>query len=143
MRRASWGWGLAAAVIALLLLISLVAPRGRPGELPLEDFTAALRAGQVATANIQYQNNTALLSGKLEDGQEYRTRTLAADPAISLPRLQAAGVNVSLASNTRLSPLAVLSGLLTLLLIIGLVVLLLRGRQSGGTDAASTFSTLR
>ncbi|WP_102126373.1 ATP-dependent zinc metalloprotease FtsH [Deinococcus planocerae] len=139
MKRASWGWGLAAAVIALLLLISLVAPRGRPGELPLEDFTAALRAGQVATANVQYQNNTALLTGRLEDGQDYRTRTLAADPAISLAQLQAAGVNVSLASNTRLSPIAVLSGLLTLLLIIGLVVLLLRGRQSGGTDAASTF----
>ncbi|MEF2279722.1 ATP-dependent metallopeptidase FtsH/Yme1/Tma family protein, partial [Deinococcus sp. YIM 134068] len=139
MKRATWGWGLGAAVIALLLIISLVAPRGRPNELPLEDFTAALRAGDVATASVQYQNNTALLTGELGSGQNYRTRTLAADPAVTLARLQAAGVNVSYASSTRLSPLAVLSGLLTLLLIVGLVVLLLRGRQNGGTDAASTF----
>ncbi|WP_034386672.1 ATP-dependent zinc metalloprotease FtsH [Deinococcus sp. YIM 77859] len=139
MRRLSWGWGLAAAVVLLLLLINIASPRAHADDLTLTDFTAALRAGEINTARIQFQNNTALLSGKLNNGHDYRTRTLAADPAITLSRLQAAGVTVTYEQPTRLSLLTLLSGLLTLLLIGGLLVLLLRGRNGGSTDAANTF----
>ncbi|WP_034359590.1 ATP-dependent metallopeptidase FtsH/Yme1/Tma family protein, partial [Deinococcus phoenicis] len=139
MKRATWGWGLAAAVVLLLLLINAVSPRTHTSELSLTDFVAALRAGQVQSANVQYQNNTVLLGGRLKDGAPYRTRTLTADPAVSLDRLQNAGVSVTYASTARLNPLALFSGLLTGLLIVGLLLLLFRSRQSGGTDAASNF----
>ncbi|GBF08227.1 ATP-dependent metalloprotease FtsH, partial [Deinococcus aerius] len=139
MSRATWGWGLAAAVVVLLLLINAASPRARGGELSLTDFTSALRSGQVQSANVQFENNTAVLSGKLKDSQEYSVRTLAADPVIALNRLQAAGVSVTYVQPARLSFLALFSGLLTGLLIVGLLLLLFRNRQGGGTDAASNF----
>ncbi|QBY10407.1 ATP-dependent metallopeptidase FtsH/Yme1/Tma family protein [Deinococcus metallilatus] len=134
-----WGWGLAAAVVLLLLLINAASPRGHTGDLSLTDFTDALRAGQVQTATVQFQNNTALLTGTLKSGSSYHTRTLAADPAITLNRLQAAGVSVTYAPTARLSLLTLFSGLLTMLLIVGLLLLLFRNRGGGGTDAASSF----
>ncbi|ANE42708.1 ATP-dependent zinc metalloprotease FtsH [Deinococcus puniceus] len=132
-------WGLAASVVALLLLISVVTPRSRGSELPLTEFTDALNNGTVQTAVVSFQNNTAAISGVLDDGREYRTRTVAADPLITLTALQASGVNVTYAQASRISALTVISALLTLALIGGLIVLLLRGRQGGGTDAASQF----
>ncbi|MFB9990688.1 ATP-dependent zinc metalloprotease FtsH [Deinococcus oregonensis] len=132
-------WGLAASVVALLLLISIVTPRSRGTDLPLTEFTDALKNGTVQTAIVSFQNNTAAIGGVLDGGREYRTRTVAADPAIALTTLQAAGVNVTYAQASRISALTVISALLTLALIGGLVVLLLRGRQGGGTDAASQF----
>lgn len=71
-------------------------------------------------------------------GGDYRTRTLPADPAIGLASLQAAGVSVTYAPASRLNVLTLISGLLTLALIGGLVMLLMR-RSSGGTDAAGQF----
>lgn len=140
MKRAAWGWSLAAAVVLLLLLVNALTPRGPSGDLTLTDFTAALKAGQVQTARVQYQNNTARISGQLTEGRgQYHTRTLAADPAITVDQLQARGVQVTYEQPSRLNVFSVLSGLLTALLIVGLIVLLLRSRQSGGTDAASNF----
>ncbi|MBB5234374.1 ATP-dependent Zn protease, partial [Deinococcus budaensis] len=142
MKRGAWGWGLA-AVVAVLLLVVTLSPRSRADELSLTDFTAALRAGQVQSAQIQYQGNTALLTVLLEDGRPggtpYRTRTLANDPAITLSRLQQAGVEVTYAPTSRLSLLALFSGLLTGLLIVGLLLLLFRNRGGGGGDAAGQF----
>ncbi|THF68302.1 ATP-dependent metallopeptidase FtsH/Yme1/Tma family protein [Deinococcus sp. Arct2-2] len=139
VKRPSWAWGLAASVVAVLLLISIVTPRGRGSDLPLTEFTDALKNGTVQTAVVSFQNNTAAITGVLDNGREYRTRTVAADPAIALTNMQAAGVNVTYAQASRISALTIISALLTLALIGGLIVLLLRGRQGGGTDAASQF----
>ncbi|KEF34894.1 cell division protein FtsH, partial [Deinococcus sp. RL] len=138
MKRVSWGWGLAAAAGALLLLIALLGPRSRPNELALADFAAALRAGDVQALTVQVQNNTALLTGRLAGGDSFQTRTLAADPLIALPRLEAAGVQVTYAAPPRLSVLTLVSGLLTGLLIVALLVLLFR-RPGTGEGAAGTF----
>ncbi|MPY68176.1 cell division protein FtsH, partial [Deinococcus sp. SDU3-2] len=138
MKRGAWGWGLAAAVGALLLLIIVLSPRGRPDELGLDDLAASLRAGKVATLTVQIQNNTALLTGRLDDGEAFQTRTLAADPLIALPRLEAAGVEVTYAAPPRLSVITLVSGLLTGLLIVALLVLLFR-RPGGGEGAAGNF----
>ncbi|WP_272975992.1 ATP-dependent zinc metalloprotease FtsH [Deinococcus geothermalis] len=143
MKRASWGWGLAAAVVLLLLLINVASPRGHSGELSLNDFTNALQTRQVQSATVQFQNNTALLTGTLKSGEPYTTRTLASDPAIQMDRLQAAGVDVTYAPAARLNFLTLLSGLLTLLLIVGLLLLLFRQRGGGSTDAAGTFGKSR
>ncbi|WP_232337875.1 ATP-dependent zinc metalloprotease FtsH [Deinococcus arboris] len=136
MKRAGWWWalGLLTAVVVLTLLL----PRGRSAELPLSDFEAALARGQVQTAVISYQSGTAVVTGQL-NAEPYRTRTLAADPLLTLDALQARGVNVSYAAPPRFSALGVVSVLLTLALIAGLVVVLLRGRQGGGNDAAGSF----
>jgi cell division protease FtsH len=139
MKRGAWGWVLAGVAAAVLLLIVTASPRSRAGDLTLTDFTAALRAGQVREAVVQPQNNTALLTVRLDDGQEYRTRTLALDPAITLARLQAAGVEVRYAATSRLSLFTLFSALLTGLLIIGLLLLLFRNRGGGSGDAAGQF----
>ncbi|WP_221090205.1 ATP-dependent zinc metalloprotease FtsH [Deinococcus aquaedulcis] len=131
-----WLWGVAAAVTVLLVLA--LWPRGRQDDLNLTDFAQALNRGEVQSAVIAYQNGTAVVSGQLGD-QPYRTRTLAADPLLNLDALQAKGVSVSYAAPPRLSLLGTLSLLLTLALIVGLVILLLRGRQGGGNDAAGNF----
>ncbi|MFC5850094.1 ATP-dependent metallopeptidase FtsH/Yme1/Tma family protein, partial [Deinococcus petrolearius] len=148
----TWGWGLLAAAAVLLVTVALFSPRGRTGELSLTAFTEALRRGQVETAVITAQNGTAQIEGRLRaagsatgaagraapQGTEYRTRTLPADPAIALAALQAAGVSVTYAPAARLNVLTLVSGLLTLALIGGLVMLLMR-RNSGGNDAAGQF----
>ncbi|MFC3833798.1 ATP-dependent metallopeptidase FtsH/Yme1/Tma family protein, partial [Deinococcus rufus] len=133
-----WMWGLFAGAVVLLVL-AFALPRNTGNGLDLTDFTAALRRGEVAEARISAQNGTLALSGRLRDGQEYQTRTLASDPVVKLDALQAAGVNVSYLPPARLSVLGVLSILLTLALIVGLVIVLLRSRQGSGTDAAGTF----
>ncbi len=138
VKRGAWGWALAAAVGALLLLIIVLSPRSRPDELGLDDLAAALRAGEVQTLTVQIQNNTALLTGRLDDGESFQTRTLAADPLIALPRLEAAGVEVTYAAPPRLSVITLVSGLLTGLLIVALLVLLFR-RPGGGDNAAGNF----
>ncbi|PNY82919.1 cell division protein FtsH [Deinococcus koreensis] len=114
-------------------------PRGGGNDLNLTDFTTALKRGEVSEARVTFQNGTALLSGTLRSGQPYSTRTLIGDPVVKLDALQAAGVNVSYLPPARLSVLGVLSILLTLALIVGLIILLLRSRQGGGSDAAGTF----
>ncbi|MBB5379258.1 cell division protease FtsH, partial [Deinococcus metalli] len=138
MKRPLWLWALLAGV-ALLLTLAFTLPRGAGSGMYLTDFTTALRRGEVADARISYQNGTVVLSGKLKDGQDYETRTLTGDPVVKLDALQAAGVNVSYLPPARLSVLGVLSILLTLALIVGLIILLLRSRQGGNTDAAGTF----
>ncbi|WP_322473518.1 ATP-dependent zinc metalloprotease FtsH [Deinococcus sp. AB2017081] len=138
MKRPMWMWGLFAGAVVLLVL-AFALPRNTGNGLDLTDFTAALRRGEVAEARISAQNGTLALSGRLRDGQEYQTRTLASDPVVKLDALQAAGVNVSYLPPARLSVLGVLSILLTLALIVGLVIVLLRSRQGSGTDAAGTF----
>ncbi|GAA5513141.1 ATP-dependent zinc metalloprotease FtsH [Deinococcus carri] len=139
MKRAAWGWGLAAGAVVVLLLINAVSPRSQTGDLSVTEFVSALRTGQIQSANVQYQSNTVLLDGLLKSGGHYRTRTLVSDPVVALNRLQAAGVSVTYAPANRLSPLALFSGLLTTLLIVGLLLLLFRNRGGGGTDAASSF----
>ncbi|GAA0509629.1 ATP-dependent zinc metalloprotease FtsH [Deinococcus depolymerans] len=139
MKRLSWLWGLLISAVLLLIVLGLAMPRAGNSEMNLTDFTAALQRRQVSSVTITYQNGTAQLSGMLQGGRSYRTRTLAADPALNLASLQAAGVTVSYAAPSRLSVLGALSLLLTAALVVGLVILLLRGRQGGGTDAAGTF----
>ncbi|UBV44057.1 ATP-dependent zinc metalloprotease FtsH [Deinococcus taeanensis] len=120
----------------------LLWPRSQAGELDVTAFASALSRGQVSTANITFQNGTAVVTGDL-DGAPYRTRTLAADPLLTVDALQARGVNVSYAAPSRLSVLGALSLLLTVALIVGLVVLLLRSRQSSSSDAAGNFGRSR
>ena len=139
MKKVPWGWGLLGSVVVVLIVISFTLPRGGGTDLTLTDFTAAVQQGEVRSANITYQNGTALLTGQLSSGEEYRSRTLANDPLIELSALQGAGVTVAYVPPARLSVFGVLSVLLTLALIVGLVILLLRSRQGSGTDAASTF----
>ncbi|WP_415831333.1 ATP-dependent metallopeptidase FtsH/Yme1/Tma family protein, partial [Deinococcus frigens] len=139
MKKLPWGWGLLAGVLLVLVVVSLTLPRGGGNDITLTDFAASVRGGQVQSANITFQNGTALVTGQLQGGQEYRTRTLANDPLIELARLQGRGVTVAYAAPSRLSVFGVLSVLLTLALIVGLVILLLRSRQTSGTDAASNF----
>ncbi|OOV14488.1 ATP-dependent zinc metalloprotease FtsH [Deinococcus sp. LM3] len=139
MKRPPWLWGALISLTLLLIVLGLTLPRQRGDELNLTDFTAALTGGQVSSATILYQNGTAQLSGLLEDGRPYRTRTLAADPVLNLAALQAAGVTVSYVAPSRLNVVSLLGVLLTGALIVGLIVLLLRGRQNGGSDAAGTF----
>ncbi|SEJ72408.1 ATP-dependent metalloprotease FtsH, partial [Deinococcus reticulitermitis] len=139
----SWVWVLAACAILVLLLIGAVAPRERSEVLRLSDFTSALNAGEVATARIAYQGGVAVVAGKLSSGQNYQTRTLPADPELQLAALERRGVTVSYLPPARLSVIGVLSILLTLGLIGGLIVLLVRSRGSGGTDAASSFGKSR
>ncbi|PTA67611.1 cell division protein FtsH [Deinococcus arcticus] len=131
-----WLWGVAAAVTVLLVLA--LWPRGRQDDLNLTDFAQALNRGEVQSAVIAYHSGTAVVTGQLNN-EPYRTRTLAADPLLNLDALQARGVSVAYAAPPRLSVLGTLSVLLTLALIVGLVILLLRGRQGGGNDAASNF----
>ncbi|MGM9322939.1 ATP-dependent metallopeptidase FtsH/Yme1/Tma family protein, partial [Deinococcus aquaticus] len=138
MKRPTVLWGLGLALL-LLLALGMTLPRDRRNELNLTEFTAALNRGQVSTAVIVYQNGTAQVGGQLEDGRPYRTRTLAADPLLNLASLQQSGVTVSYLAPSRLSVLSVLSVALTVALIGGLIVLLMRGRQSGGSDAAGNF----
>ncbi|GGS29770.1 ATP-dependent zinc metalloprotease FtsH [Deinococcus knuensis] len=142
MKRPAWLWGLGIAAL-LLVVVGLSLPREQGDELNLTDFTAALNGGQVSSAVIAYQNGTAQLSGQLQDGRRYRTRTLAADPALNLEALQRSGVTVSYVAPSRLSVLGILSVVLTVALIGGLIVLLMRGRQSGGTDATGNFGKSR
>ncbi|MBB6017875.1 ATP-dependent metallopeptidase FtsH/Yme1/Tma family protein, partial [Deinococcus radiopugnans] len=139
MKRVPWGWGLLGGVLLVLVVVSLTLPRGGANEMTLTDFAASVRGGQVQSANITFQNGTALVGGQLQDGQPYRTRTLANDPLIELARLQERGVTVAYTPPSRLSVFGVLSVLLTLALIVGLVILLLRSRQNSGNDAAGAF----
>ncbi|WP_409013523.1 ATP-dependent metallopeptidase FtsH/Yme1/Tma family protein, partial [Deinococcus sp.] len=118
MKRPLWIWGLLAGAVVLLAL-TLSLPRNVGSGLNLTDFTTALNRGEVADARVTYQNGILALNGKLKDGQDYETRTLASDPVVKLDALQAAGVNVSYLSPARLSVLGVLSLLLTLALIVG------------------------
>ncbi|ALW87637.1 ATP-dependent zinc metalloprotease FtsH [Deinococcus actinosclerus] len=141
MKRGTWLWVAGGAVLALLLAWVLW-PRPQSGDLDVTAFARALNGGQVKTATITYQNGTAVVTGALDSGP-YRTRTLTADPLLNLAALQARGVNVSYGAPPRLSVLGALSLLLTLALIVGLIVLLLRSRQGGGTDAASNFGRSR
>ena len=139
----SWGWLLVAGVILLLLLIGVVAPRERDSSLSLRDFGRALERGQVARVEISYQGGTALLRSVFKTGEQYRTRTLQSDPALSLSGLERRGVQVSFAPAARLSVLTIVSGLLTLALIAALVVLLLRSRSGGSADGAAQFGKSR
>ncbi|NTY00718.1 ATP-dependent zinc metalloprotease FtsH [Deinococcus sp. JMULE3] len=141
MKRGAWLW-VAGGAVLVLLLAWVLWPRAQSGELDVTAFARALDGGQVRTATITFQNGTAVVTGALDSGP-YRTRTLAADPLLNLESLQARGVNVSYGAPPRLSVLGALSLLLTLALIVGLIVLLLRSRQGGGTDAASTFGRSR
>ena len=73
MKRGAWGWGLA-AVVAVLLLIVTMSPRSRTDELSLTDFTAALRAGQVRNAQVQYQAINERFIVNLEGGQTVQVK---------------------------------------------------------------------
>ncbi|MFK7601200.1 ATP-dependent zinc metalloprotease FtsH [Deinococcus sp. SM5_A1] len=139
MKKLPWGWGLLAGVLMVLVVVSLTLPRGSSTEMTLTDFAAGVRGGQVQSVNITFQNGTALVNGELKDRQPFRTRTLANDPLIDLTRLQGQGVTVAYTPPSRLSVFGVLSVLLTLALIVGLVILLMRSRQNSGTDAAGAF----
>ncbi|WP_291432283.1 ATP-dependent metallopeptidase FtsH/Yme1/Tma family protein, partial [Deinococcus sp.] len=141
MKRAAVLWGVGLAL--LLLALGLTLPRERRNELNLTDFTAALNRGQISTAVIVYQNGTAQVTGQLGDGRPYRTLTLAVDPVLTLASLQQSGVTVSYLAPSRLSVLSVLSVALTIALIGALIVLLVRGRQSGGAGAAGNFGKSR
>ena len=136
-KRAVWPWWLLGGVVVVLLLIGFVAPRDAAGELGLSDFQSALGRGQVARVLITNQNNLAVIDGTLINGDRFTTRTLSADPLISLPVLEQRGVNVVLAAPGRLGWVTVLSTVLTGALIVVLLVVLLRGNRQGGSDAAS------
>ena len=134
-----WGWALLACTGLLLVLILSGSPRSS-GELGLSEFTQAVREQRVKTADIAFQGGTALVSGRLTNGQPYRARTLPADPVLKLGTLEARGVTVTYVAPPRVSVLGALSVLLTLALIGGLVMLLIRSRQGGNGDAAGTFA---
>ncbi|CAM3390973.1 ATP-dependent zinc metalloprotease FtsH [Deinococcus deserti] len=123
----------------LLVVIVLVMPRGGGQDLNNSDFMQVLRQGEVQSAVLTFQNGTAAIRGQLKNGEPYQTRALASDPAVQLEALQARGVNVQYAPTSRLSGLSLLSGLLTLALIAGLVMVLLRSRQGNTQDATTTF----
>lgn len=139
MRRV-WVW-LIVGLIAGLILLTALLPRHRPDERSLTGFTEALSGHAVQAAQITYQGGLAQIEYtlKTKPGESLRTRTLPNDPAIDLSRLQALGVSVTYLPAARLNLLSLLSGLLTLALIGLLVMMLLRSRNTGGTDAASTF----
>ncbi|WP_424949714.1 ATP-dependent zinc metalloprotease FtsH [Deinococcus sp.] len=138
-RRTVWPWWVLGGVIALLLVIGFSAPRDGSSELTLSDFQAALARGQVTRVVITNQNNLAVVSGRLKTGDTFTTRTLSADPLISLTGLEKRGVDVVLAPPGRLGWVAVVSTALTGALIIVLLVVLLRGNRQGGGDAAGAF----
>ena len=133
-----WGWALLAGTGLLLVLILSGSPRST-GELGVNEFTQAVREQRVKTADIAFQNGTALVTGRLASGEPYRARTLPADPVLKLGTLEARGVTVTYLAPPRVSLLGALSVLLTLALIGGLIALLIRSR-GGGNDAASTFA---
>ncbi|WP_291424260.1 ATP-dependent zinc metalloprotease FtsH [Deinococcus sp.] len=137
--KSSWGWAAGIGTMAVLLALLIFAPRGTSNNLTLTDFTQSLAHRQVQTANIRYENGTALITGQLRNHQPYQTRSLPADPAIELRHLQAAGAEVTYIPAARLNLLTILSSLLTLALIGVLVVMLLRNRSAGGNDAATSF----
>ncbi|WP_229780732.1 ATP-dependent metallopeptidase FtsH/Yme1/Tma family protein, partial [Deinococcus malanensis] len=134
-----WAWALLGGAGVLLVVIVLVMPRGGGQDLNNSDFMQALKQGEVSSAIVTFQNGTAAISGQLKNGDPYHTRGLASDPALRLEALQARGVNVQYAPTSRLSGLSLLSGLLTLALIAGLVMVLLRSRQGNSQDTTSQF----
>ena len=133
-----WGWALLALTGGLLVLVLSGSPRSQ-SELNVNDFTQAVRTQQVKTADISFQNGTALVSGRLTSGLPYRARTLPADPVLKLGTLEGRGVTVTYLPPPRISVLGALSVLLTLALIGGLIALLVRNRNGGNNDAASSF----
>ncbi|MFC4424653.1 cell division protein FtsH, partial [Deinococcus navajonensis] len=137
-----WAWVLLGGAALLLGVIVWVMPRGGPEDLNNTAFVAALQRGEVRSAILSGQNGTVSVRGQLSSGATYQTRALAADPVLRLEALQARGVNVQYAAIPRLTGLGVLSGLLTLALIVGLVMVLLR-RNSGTQDTASAFGKTR
>ncbi|MFC4640000.1 ATP-dependent metallopeptidase FtsH/Yme1/Tma family protein, partial [Deinococcus hohokamensis] len=137
-----WAWVLLGGAALLLAVIVWVMPRGGPQDLNNTAFVAALKRGEVRSAVLSTQNGTLSVRGQLASGDPYQTRALAADPALSLQALQARGVSVQYAATPRLTGLGVLSGLLTLALIVGLVMVLLR-RNPGTQDTASSFGKTR
>ncbi|AAF10160.1 ATP-dependent zinc metalloprotease FtsH [Deinococcus radiodurans] len=133
-----WGWALLALTGGLLVLVLSGSPRSQ-SELNVNDFTQAVRTQQVKTADISFQNGTALVTGRLTSGLPYRARTLPADPVLKLGTLEGRGVTVTYLPPPRISVLGALSVLLTLALIGGLIALLVRSRNGGNNDAASSF----
>ena len=133
-----WGWALLALTGGLLVLVLSGSPRSQ-SELNVNDFTQAVRTQQVKTADISFQNGTALVTGRLTSGLPYRARTLPADPVLKLGTLEGRGVTVTSLPPPRISVLGALSVLLTLALIGGLIALLVRSRNGGNNDAASSF----
>ena len=139
MKRVVWPFWLLGAALLLLVVISLTMPRPSQSALGLDQFQSALTRDEVQTLNVRYEDNTAQLTGRLKNGLNFSTRTLASDPLLELSALQKRGVDVKIDQVGRLSWITAVSTLLTVTLIVVLAITLLRNRNQQGSDPASNF----
>ena len=150
MKQGNWVWWLLAAVIAVIVVVSVAAPRPQDNEVPLSSFARALNAGEVQDVTIDFDGAVAQLSGSYTAAHKgaatFETRTLISDPLIDLANLNgklAEDGRVRIAPQNRLNWFQLLSTVLTAALIGVLLLFLLRGNRGGGGDAAGNFGKSR
>ncbi|AFZ68682.1 ATP-dependent zinc metalloprotease FtsH [Deinococcus peraridilitoris] len=147
MKQGNWVWWLLAAVIAVIVVVSVAAPRPKDDVISLSNFTEALNAGRIQSVRISFDAATAELQGSYTDGRRFVTRTITTDPLINLETLSkqvGPEGSVSIEPVSRFSWISIISTLLTVALIGVLILYLLRSnRGNGGGDAAGNFGKSR
>ncbi|WP_045234504.1 ATP-dependent zinc metalloprotease FtsH, partial [Deinococcus pimensis] len=150
MKQGNWVWWLLLAVIGVIVVVSVAAPKPRDTAITLSDFAAALDARQIERLELTNTGGVVELHGNYKGGtgdragRAFETRTLPTDPIINIDNLNAKVERVTITGVSRFNWLSVLSTLLTVALIGVLLVYLLRGnRGGGGADAAGNFGKSR
>ncbi|WP_342767061.1 ATP-dependent metallopeptidase FtsH/Yme1/Tma family protein, partial [Deinococcus yavapaiensis] len=151
MKQGTWVWWLLGAVVAVIVIVTVAAPRPDSDAVSLSTFANALDKRQVQVVTLTNEGATVALTGnfttELRNGARFETRTFAGDPLIDLDNLNAKipqDGSVNVARISQFSWVSILSTLLTIALIGVLLIYLLRGNRGGGAgDAAGNFGKSR
>ena len=146
----SWKFVLAAVIVLLIVFLSVPSLLSKPSATSLgwSQFLQKVNTHQVSTAEVD--NTTGIVTGKLDNGQNYTTD--GPHPAFSsdVANMEAKGVTVTFGNSSPSELVNILIYVLPIVLIIGFAWFFLRRTQAGmsgimsiGRSRARLYSTER